>query len=168
LATVYDVEANSLIESAAKELAKSKNVKAPEWAAFVKTGMAKDRIPSRSDWWYVRSAAILRSIYQSNGPIGTQKLRTKYGSKKNRGHKPEQVYRASGKIIRLILQQLEKEGYLKQADKEGHKGRIITGPGKSFLDKIASGLAKARPAPKKEAKEEKKEAPKEIDIPDVE
>jgi len=138
MATIYDVEGNKLIESAAKELAK--DIKAPEWAAFVKTGMAQDRVPAREDWWQVRAASILRTLYKARGPLGTQKLRTKYGSRKNRGHKPERFYRASGKIIRVMLQQLEKAGYIIQKDVAGHKGRIITGKGKSFLDKLATSL----------------------------
>ncbi len=142
MATVYDVQANELIEAAAKELAKSSNLKAPEWAAFVKTGIAKDRVPAREDWWYVRAASILRTVYKSHGPIGTQKLRGRYSSRKNRGHKPEHVYKAGGKIIRLMLQQLEKEEFIKKTEIDGHKGRVIAPKGKSFLDKIASGLSK--------------------------
>jgi small subunit ribosomal protein S19e len=145
LAIVYDISANVLIEAAAKELAKLKSIKAPEWAAFVKTGMSKDTVPAREDWWYVRAAAILRTIYTSRGPIGVQKLRVKYGGKKNRGHKPEAFFRASGKIIRVILQQLETENLIKKADIGVHKGRVIAPQGKSFLDKIASGLAGKKP-----------------------
>jgi small subunit ribosomal protein S19e len=156
LAIAYDVDATVLIENAAKEFAKIKTIKAPDWSAFVKTGMAKERVPAREDWWHVRAASILRAIYTSNGPIGVQKLRIRYGSKKNRGHKPEAFYKASGKIIRVILQQLESEGMIKKAEKGVHKGRIITAKGKSFLDKIASGLVPKKPSQPK-PKEEKKE-----------
>ena len=141
MANVYDIDANKLIEEAAKDLAKMDNLKSPEWAAFVKTGTSKDRPPARQDWWYVRAAAILRAIYRAKGPIGVQKLRMKYGSKKNRGHKPEHFYRAGGKIIRLIIQQLEKEGLVKKVEGDSvHKGRIITAKGSSFLDKICTKL----------------------------
>ncbi len=145
MAIVYDIEANKLIEAAAKELAKLPNMKSPEWAAFVKTGTAKERPPAREDWWHVRAASVLRAIYKAHGPIGVQKLRTRYGSKKNKGHKPEKFFRASGKIIRLILQQLEKEGFIKKAEIGVHKGRVISAKGKSFLDKIASVLAGKKP-----------------------
>jgi len=152
MATVYDVEPNKLIEELAKKLSTLENVKSPEWAAFVKTGTSKERVPSREDWWYVRAAAILRSIYRSRGPIGVQKLRIKYGSKKNRGHKPEKFFKASGKIIRLIIQQLEKEELVKQTEVGVHKGRILTGKGKSLLDKTASGVVKLKPKKKLIAK----------------
>ena len=110
-----------------------------------------------SKLWFVRSAAILRSIYKSKGPIGVQKLRLKYGSKKNRGSKPEKFYKASGKIIRIIVQQLEKEELVKKGEKGVHKGRVIASKGKSLLDKIASGLAGSKPVKKEEKPPEKKE-----------
>ena len=37
----------------------------------------------------------------------TSRLRTRYGSRKNRGVKPERFKRGSGKIIRVILQQAD-------------------------------------------------------------
>jgi small subunit ribosomal protein S19e len=108
----------------------------------VKTGHHKERLPDNEDWWYYRSAAILRSIAKL-GPIGTAKLRTKYGGKKNRGHQPEKVFKASGSIIRKILQQLEKSQLIQQTKKGVHKGRILTPKGTSFLDKIAIQILKA-------------------------
>lgn len=138
MANVYDVDAGRLIEAAAKELASG--VTAPDWAKFAKTGMSRERVPARNDWWQVRAASILRTIYCSHGPIGVQKLRVKYGSRKNRGHKPERFYQAGGKIIRLILQQLDKQGFTAQATIGVHKGRVITPKGKSFLDKIATQI----------------------------
>ena len=135
MATIHDVNTNELIEKAAEVLKKSENINLPEWAMFVKTGVSKERPPEDPDWWYQRSAAILRKIYLL-GPIGVNKLRTKFGSKKDRGSKPERFYKASGKIIRLILQQLEKEGLIKYDEKGVHKGRVITPKGKSFLDKM--------------------------------
>ena len=159
MATAYEVEAGKLIEEAAKELAKSNNLTPPVWASMVKTGMAKNRPPVRNDWWYVRAASVLRTIYTSKGPIGVQKLRVKYGSKKNRGHKPERFYRGSGKIIRLILQQLEKEGYIAKGEAGVHKGREIAPKGRSFLDKIATSLLPQK-AQKKPGKIEDKKAEK--------
>ena len=88
MASIYDVNTNQLIDEAAKGLQKFEEVKAPEWAPFVKTGAHKERAPENKDWWYVRAAAILRSVTVL-GPIGVSKLRTKYGGRKNRGHKPD-------------------------------------------------------------------------------
>ena len=117
MSTIYEVSTNELIEKVAEQLKNYEQIKAPEWAAYVKTGHFRQRQPTRDDWWYVRSAAILRSIAKL-GPIGVSKLRTKYGGKKNRGNKPEHVYRASGNIIRKSLQQLEHPQKIRSMRKE--------------------------------------------------
>ena len=135
------VDPANLITKTADELKKQKLVQPTEWANFVKTGHFKERLPENEDWWYIRSAAILRAVAKL-GPIGTQHLRTKFGGRKNRGHKPERFYKASGSNIRTILQQLEKAGLLIQAQKGVDKGRVLTPKGTSFLDKIAVQIAK--------------------------
>ena len=139
---MYDIDAQELILKTAEELKKIPEIKPPAWAAFVKTGMHKERPPVNDDWWYMRAASVLRIVYRL-GPIGVSKLRTKYGGKKNRGHKKEHFYKGSGSILRKSLQQLEKAGFIKFAEKGVHKGRIITPKGKSFLDKIATESSKA-------------------------
>jgi len=139
---IFDVPQTELIERAAKELQKSGQVQPPQWAMFVKTGMSRQRQPSRDDWWFVRAAAVLRRLAASRGPIGVQKLRTIYGGKKNRGHAPERFYRGSGNILRKVFQQLEKLGYAKRVEKGLHKGRMITPQGISFLSKIANAYMK--------------------------
>lgn len=160
MTTMYDVDAQNLILKAAEELKKIPEIKAPAWAAFVKTGMHKERPPVNDDWWYMRTASVLRTIYRL-GPIGVSKLRTKYGGKKNRGVKKEHFYRGSGNILRKSLQQLEKAGLVKFAEKGVHKGRVITPKGRSFLDKIAAQVHGLKP--RHEVKvEEKTEAKKEI------
>lgn len=131
---MHDIDTNELLKSVADALKKAENVEIPDWAKFVKTGQAKDRTPYDTDWWFMRSAAILRAVAMK-GPIGVNKLRIKFGSKKDRGHKPEQFRLASGKILRLILQQLDKEGLTKYEEKGVHKGRILTPKGQSLLDK---------------------------------
>ena len=135
MATIQDVNTNELIEKAAEELKKTNEIKIPDWAPFVNTGVHKERPPADPEWWYKRAAAVLRKIYLL-GPIGVNKLRTYYGGRKDRGSKPEHFYKGSGKILRLILQQLEKEGLVKYDEKGLHKGRVITPKGKSFLDKL--------------------------------
>jgi small subunit ribosomal protein S19e len=134
MATVYDADAGKLIEGISLKLAGI--IKEPEWAKFVKTGTSKERAPEDRNWWYKRAAAVLRTVYLQ-GPIGTNKLRVKYGSKKHRGARPEEFRKASGKIIRVILQQLEKAGLVSQVEKGIHRGRSITASGKSFLDKAS-------------------------------
>ncbi|MFQ5474476.1 MAG: 30S ribosomal protein S19e [Candidatus Nanoarchaeia archaeon] len=134
--TMYDVQINDLLDKVAEELKNDNNIQPPEWAAYVKTGVHKERPPQQKDWWYVRCAAVLRTV-RMKGPIGVSKLRTKYGGRKNRGHKPDAFRRGSGNIIRKVLQQLETGGYLKQAEKGVHKGRVATPKGVSILDRSA-------------------------------
>ena len=155
MTTIYDVNTNDLIEKAAVELKKIKEMAPPEWAMVVKTGVHKQRPPANKDWWHVRCASILRTIYLL-GPIGTAKLRTRYGGKKRRGYQPPTFKKGSGSIIRKALQQLEKSGLILQTVKKGHKGRVVTPKGKSFLDKIASLMVQHAPKKEEQKHEEKK------------
>ena len=134
MATIYDVDATKLIDTAANKL--KDLAKAPEFTKYVKTGHAKERPPVERDWYYKRLASVLRTVYV-RGPIGTNKLRVRYSSRKNRGMNKDKTFRAAGKTIRIALQQLEQLGFIKNVEKGVHKGRIITAKGKSFLDKLA-------------------------------
>ncbi len=132
--TVYDIPANIFIRRLAQELKTRKEIQPPEWAPFVKTGAHKERSPDDPDWWYVRSASILRKIYLK-GPIGTERLRVDYGGRKRRGVKPNRFHKGSGAIVRHILQQLERAGFVKR---RGNKGRELTDIGRSYMDKLAA------------------------------
>ena len=149
--TIYNCDQSELVEKTSEELKKVETIKAPEWAIFVKTGVHKERPPVKNDWWYVRAASVLKRVYRY-GPIGVSKLRTRYGGKKNRGYKPEHFYKGSGSIIRKIMQQLEKEGFVKKDLKSVHKGRVITAKGKKFLDDVAGKISKIQIPEKKEVK----------------
>ena len=138
---VQDVEPTELIIKIKDKLKEMPEMKKPEWATFVKTGVSKERTPENPDWWYLRQASILRKIIIL-GPIGTEKLRTKYGSRKRRGYRGEHFEKASGKVIRTMLQQLEKADLVREAEKGVHKGRIATPKGISLVDKIAVQMKK--------------------------
>ena len=151
----YEAQAQELVDKTAQELKKGGKLTPPEWAAYVKTGTHRERPPMREDWWYVRSASVLRKI-AILGPVGVSKLRTKYGGRKRRGHKPSHFRKCSGNIIRKVLQQLEAAGYVKYQKNGVHKGRIITKEGLSFLDTTANTIIpkyeKKKATPKVEAK----------------
>jgi len=152
MANALEVNANELIKRVAHQLKEHKFVHPPVWAGIVKTGRHVERPPMETDWWYTRSAAILRSVYKL-GPIGTSKLRTKYGGRKNRGYRPEHFFRGGGSIIRKSLQQLEASGLISKVQVAKHNGRKLTPKGKSFIDKIASLIAREHfPVHKKAAK----------------
>jgi len=139
--SVFDVNVNDLIDRLSVELKGFDDVKPPEWAFVVKTGVHKERPPENSDWWYVRSAAVLRSVH-SLGPVGVSKLRTKYGGKGNRGVGSERHVKGSGNIIRKILQQLESAGLVVKSKDKLRKGRETTGKGHSLLSKVAKEVGK--------------------------
>lgn len=139
MVNMYDVEPRKLIDELAKELEKVPEMKAPDWSEFVKTGVSRERPPTELNWWYIRSASVLRSVYKL-GPIGVSKLRTKYGGRKNRGAKPDMTFRAGGNILRKVLQGLEKSGYVKQAVVRTHKGRVVTAKGKALVDEAAAKI----------------------------
>lgn len=141
MVSVYDVNPGKLIEKTAEELKKIDAIKPPVWSKFVKTGSHKERPPMDKEWWYKRTASILRKVY-IYGPIGVSKLRTAYGGKRNMGFKPERVYKGSGNILRKAMQQLEKAELIKKIDKGVRKGKILTPKGKSFLDKLAKQVSK--------------------------
>ena len=138
MVSVKDVNANKLIDLTKEELKKVKEIEPPAWSFYSKTGASRERIPEQEDWWYIRTAAILRKVYL-NGPIGVQKLRVDFGGRKNRGHKPEKFKPGSGSIIRKMFQQLENAQLIK---KRGRKGRVISPKGQKFLDEMAHKLVK--------------------------
>lgn len=135
---VHDVNANDLIAEVAAKLEEMK-IDEPEFTKFVKTGVHKERPPVQNNWWFLRCAAILRTV-TIKGPIGTSKLRTKYGGNKNRGHAPEHHYKGSGAVIRNALQSLEKAGLLEQKEIAGKKGRVVKGEGQKLIDSCAKAV----------------------------
>ncbi len=136
ISPVYEMPADKYNEQLASALKQIPEFKEPEWAMFVKTGIAKTKPPQEKDFWYKRAASILRQIY-IHRIVGVSKLRTRYGSKKNRGMRPERFKKASGKIIRTILQQAEAAGLLEKQIEPGKRaGRKLTAKGKEFLEGI--------------------------------
>jgi len=108
--------------------------KAPEFVDFVKTSSHKERPTVEPDFWHKRAASILRQIYIKE-VVGVNRLRTRYGGKKDRGSQPSRFIRGGGKIIRLILQQAEEAGFVEKT-KVPKIGRKLTTQGKDFLENI--------------------------------
>ena len=118
----------------AEALKKLDGFEKPEWVDYVKSGMSKERPPADDDFWFARAASILRQLY-IKGVVGVGKLRTRYGSKKNRGGRRKKFFKGSGKIIRVILQQAEVAGLVEKVNRMQH-GRRLTVKGREFLDGI--------------------------------
>jgi small subunit ribosomal protein S19e len=139
MTTAYDVPADVLIGKLSGYIKENiKEVTAPEWAAHVKTGSHVERVPQVPDWWYVRTASLLRKLYM-NGPVGVQRLRKEYGGRKRKGDAPAHHRKAGGSIIRTSLQQLEKAGLVDKVDKSG---RVVSKKGRSLLDAMSTQIKK--------------------------
>lgn len=132
MTTAYDVKPQPLVESLTDDL--EEEVDRPDWANYSKSGSDRQRVPDQEDWYVRRCASILRKLY-IDGPSGVSRLRTYYGGRKDNGHAPEHSGKASGKVIRTALQNLEDAGLVEEVEGEG---RAITDEGKSFLDSKAA------------------------------
>jgi small subunit ribosomal protein S19e len=137
---VYDLDSQEYNSKLAEALKKIPEFQEPEWVQFVKSGPSKERPIEEPDFWFKRAASILRQIYKKK-VVGVSRLRTKYGSRKNRGVRPERFQKASGKIIRVVLQQCDKAGFTESVkDIKGLKkrklGRQLTKKGKEFLEAV--------------------------------
>ena len=133
--THYDIEPGKFNAVLAKKLKEMPEFEMPEWAKFVKTSAGRERPPAEMGWWQARAASILRQVYLK-GLIGVQKLKTRYGGVKDRGMAPDRFYKGSGKIIRVILQQAEKAGFIEKF-KDKKAGRRLTKKGMLFLNEAA-------------------------------
>jgi small subunit ribosomal protein S19e len=132
MVSIREVPADKLINKLKEELKSIKEMSPPKWSSFVKSGTHRQKPPEQPDFWYIRSASVLRRIYM-DGPIGTERLRSYFGGRKNLGHQPAHFRKSSGAIIRKILQQLESVGFIEK-DK---KGRKISAKGKNFLNSVS-------------------------------
>lgn len=134
----YDVPASALLPRIATELKQRNAVAPPVWASFARTGVHTHGAPTQPDWWYTRSASVLRKI-SLKGPSGVMRLAAEYGGKRDRGSAPYHARTASRSVVREIMQQLERSGLL-QAQK--NRGRRISAEGQKLLDSTSRAILK--------------------------
>ncbi len=134
-----DVPTSALLPKLAAELKNRNAVAPPPWADFVKTGVHKERAPQAEDWWYLRSASVLRKIYLK-GHIGVTRLSAEYGGKRDRGSAPYHARSGSGSVAREIVQQLEKSGLIQRFKTHG---RRVSPEGQKLLDTVSRDLLRA-------------------------
>ena len=140
MSSVYNIDAREYNLKLAEALKKVPEFKVPEWVGFVKSAPSKERPVDDVDFWYKRIASILRQLYKRKS-VGVNRLRTRYGSKKNKGFAPEKFKKAGGKIIRTILQQCDAAGFTEvvkpvRGVKERKPGRKLTDKGKEFMEDV--------------------------------
>jgi small subunit ribosomal protein S19e len=131
---IFSQNAEEYVVLLAEALKKIPEFEVPEWSLYVKSGMSRERPPAHVDFWYIRAASILRQLY-IKGVVGVGRLRTRYGTRKDRGGSPDKFRKSGGKIIRVILQQAEKAGFVEKLSHLQH-GRRLTAQGRDFLDSI--------------------------------
>ena len=136
ISPVYELPAEEFNNKLANALKQIPEFEVPEWSLFVKSGVSRIKPPTGNNFWFKRAASILRQAYVRR-IVGVNRLKTRYGGKYNRGMKPEVFRKASGKIIRVILQQAEAAGLLEKYNEPGKRaGRVLTIKGKEFLEGI--------------------------------
>lgn len=137
MTTAYDIPADVLIDKLSGYIKENvKEIQPPKWADYVKTGSHVERVPQNQDWWYIRSASLLRKLYM-HGPVGVSRLRKEYGGRKRVGMRPAHFAKAGGNIIRSILQQLEQADL---AQKDSNNGRVVSKKGRSLLDAMSTQI----------------------------
>ena len=134
MAIVRIVEPGKYNKILAEALKKIPEFKKPEWVDFVKTGTNRQRPTSEEDFWHKRAASILRQIYMK-GIVGVERLRTRYGGRKDRGMKPAKFVKGGGKIIRVVLQQADLAGFTEKV-KSKRSGRQLTIKGRNFMESL--------------------------------
>jgi small subunit ribosomal protein S19e len=131
---VRSIEAGKYNAMLADALKKESEFAKPEWIEFVKSSPSKERPINEPDFWHKRAASILRQIYVRE-IVGVERLRTRYGSNKDRGQKPSRFVKSGGKIIRTILQQCDEAGFTEKSSGK-KKGRKLTNKGKEFMEGV--------------------------------
>jgi len=137
LPTPYDVPASLFISRLAKYVKDNVDqVQPPPWAPMVKTSTHTQRQPEDPDWWFTRTASVLRKTY-IEGPIGTERMRAEYGGRKSLGVRRQHARKGGGSNVRKILQQLEAAGLVETTK---GRGRVLTKEGRRVLDRIAAEI----------------------------
>ena len=136
MADIRTIEAGKYNNLLAEALKKKEIFQKPEWVDYVKTSVHKERPNIDPDFWYKRAASILRQLYINN-VVGVERLRTRYGGRKNRGAKPPEFRKGGDKIIRTILQQAETAELVEKVKTKKKAGRQLTDKGKTLLESVA-------------------------------
>ena len=138
--SIYTVEPSKLIHSIAEKLKEYPEITPPENSKFWKTAFFRELAPVEEDFWYIRCASLLRKISKL-GEIGVNRLRKKYGGRNRRGSGLNHSAKASGKIIRVALQQLEKANLIEITEKNGRK---VVKEGHSLLERTAYSILRKK------------------------
>ena len=142
MTTYHDVPADLLIGELSARLSEVDSINPPEWTKIVKTGTHRERPPAQDNWWYIRSAAVLRKVGKL-GPIGANHMAQHFGGPKDRGVKPNRAVAGSRNISRTVMQQLTTAGLIQsKMNLSGtvNHGKVLTPAGQKMLDSVAHAV----------------------------
>ena len=139
--SVFVVQPEKLIENLSNKLKEYPEISPPKGSEFWKTAFFKELAPIDSEnFWYIRCASILRKV-KKFGPIGVNRLCKYYGGKNRKGKGLNHSAKASGKIIRVALQQLGEASLLEMKEK---KGRVLSSEGISLIERTAYEIIRSK------------------------
>lgn len=141
---VEQVCPTKFIDVLSRKLKEEKKISVPAEAEYIKTGHGKEHAPESPDWYFVRTASILRKLYveelknpgRCKNGLGTLWFSRVYTTLKNNGHKPSHTVTGSKSLVRRILQTLEGANLVSQVPKGGRK---LTAAGHQYLQEVAAG-----------------------------
>merc|ERR1712028_190066 len=123
--TVKDVPADEFIKACADFLKRQPKFDVPKYHDIVKTAVVKEFAPYDEDWFYIRSASVLRKVYLRKG-TGVGALKKWYGGSSG-------THRGTRKAM-LELEKLEMMEHCSDG------GRVITSKGRAEMDRIAGNI----------------------------
>ncbi|MBU1197579.1 40S ribosomal protein S19 [Candidatus Micrarchaeota archaeon] len=139
------VSPTELVAKLAEALKSVPEIQAPVWVLNVKSSAHTERVPQQENYWFMRCAALLRTISLNSKAVGVQRLRHKFGGRQVHVVSKSHHVKAGGKGIRLALQQLEKAGLIKKEK----AGRVLSPAGRKFIEKTAKELTSIAPVSSK-------------------
>lgn len=139
---VEEVCPTKFIDALSKKLKEEEKIPVPAEAEYIKTGHGKEQSPENPNWYFVRTASILRKLYieELKNPgrckhgLGSIWFSRAYTTLKNNGHKPSHTVTGSKSLVRRILQSLEAANLVSQVPKGGRK---LTATGHQYLQEVA-------------------------------
>ncbi|KAF7682919.1 40S ribosomal protein S19 [Astathelohania contejeani] len=118
---VLDVAPAIFISNVSEHLKSNDKVELPIDHDIIKTGSGREMPPMNKDWYYIRSASIVRllcrdSLKPSSTGLTVKFFAKRYGNIKNRGVRPNKHVPADAKIITKILNDLKKSNWVVEED----------------------------------------------------
>ncbi|RVD92615.1 40S ribosomal S19 [Tubulinosema ratisbonensis] len=134
LKEVFKLKAADFNSKLSTMLKTNKLIKEPENVDILKTCYAKQRAPSDPNWFFNRTASIIRCLATAKDGLTVKYFANRYGCSKNFGRRPSHHVKASAGLIKKIVAGLQEINWVERKDKIQ-----LTEQGKNELLKFISG-----------------------------